>query len=228
MRVTPGLLGQLARPVLRALPRRALGAGAAAGLLLAALPRLTSADFDPRSATLLLRGAVLAFTLGLTFLLDDPARQVTAAVPTRRILRTALRTALVAPLAALWWTAVVLLIPAQARPPIGDITLEAAAAVVVALAASAASIRLTDEAEPGQRLAIALLATSMAAALLLPAEWGLFALPKDKWWAAGHDHWAFVLAGAVLVWAASGPEPVRRRRLRLTASRLGPSRLTPS
>ncbi|MFE2418695.1 ABC transporter [Streptomyces hokutonensis] len=218
MRVTTGVLGQLVRPVLRALPRRALGAGAVAGLLLAALPRLTSADFDPRSALLLLRGAVLAFALGLTFLLDDPARQVTVAVPTRRMLRAALRTALVAPLAALWWTAVVLLIPAQARPPVGDTTLEAAAAAVVALAASAAAIRLTDEAEPGQRLAIALLATSMAAALLFPESWGLFAMPKEKWWATGHDHWAFVLAGAALVWTACGPEPVRRRRLRLTPS----------
>ncbi|WP_427921029.1 ABC transporter [Streptomyces sp. cg40] len=218
MRVTTRVLGQLARPVLRTLPRRALGAGAGAGLLLAALPRLTSADFDPKSALLLLRGAVLAFAVGLTFLLDDPARQVTAAVPTRRMLRTALRTALVAPLAALWWTAAVLLIPAQARPPVGDTTLEAAAAAVVALAASAAAIRLTDEAEPGQRLAIALVATSMAAALLLPQEWGLFAMPKNKWWAVGHDHWAFVLAGAALVWAACGPEPVRRRRLRLTLS----------
>ncbi|WP_410099202.1 ABC transporter [Streptomyces sp. STR69] len=218
MRVTTGVLGQLARPVLRAMPWRALGAGAAAGLLLAALPRLTSADFDPRSALILLRGAVLSFALGLTFLLDDPARQVTVAVPTRRMLRAALRTALVAPLAALWWTAAVLLIPAQARPPVGDITLEAAAAALVALAASAAAIRLTDEAEPGQRLAIALLATSMAAALLFPESWGLFAMPKDKWWTTGHQHWAFVLAGAALVWASCGPEPVRRRRLRLTPS----------
>ena len=211
MRVTTGVVGQLVRPVLRALPRRALGAGAGAGLLLAALPRLLSDEPDPWTALLVLRGAALALALGLTFLLDDPARQVTVAVPTRRMLRAALRTALVAPLAALWWTAAVLLIPAQVRPPVGDITLEAGAAAVVALAASAAAVRLTDEAEPGQRVAIALLATSMASALLLPTEWGLFAAPKDKWWTPGHDHWAFVLAGAALVWAACGPEPVRRR-----------------
>jgi hypothetical protein len=209
--VTAGVVGQLVRPVLRALPWRALGAGAGAGLLLAALPRLLSDDPDPWTALLLLRGAALALALGLTFLLDDPARQVTVAVPTRRMVRGALRTALVAPLAALWWTAVVLLIPARVRPPVGDLTLEAGAAAVVALAASAAAVRLTDEAEPGQRVAIALLAASMAGTLLLPHEWGLFAAPKQKWWAPGHEHWAFVLAGAASVWAACGPEPVRRR-----------------
>ncbi|MET7484812.1 ABC transporter [Streptomyces sp. NPDC005538] len=204
------MLGQLVRPVLRALPRRALGAGTAAGLLLASLPRLLADHPNPWTALLVLRGAALVFALGLTFLLDDPARHVTAAVPTRRMVRGALRTALVAPLAALWWTAALLLIPAQARPPVGAITLEAAAAAVVALAASATAVRLTDEPEPGQRVAIALLATSMAAALLLPEHWGLFATPQDKWWTPGHQHWALVLAGAAAVWAGCGPEPVRR------------------
>lgn len=208
-----GASAQLVGPVLRALPRRALGAGAAAGLLLAALPRLLSAHPDPWTALLLLRGAALAFALGLTFLLDDPSRHVTAAVPTRRMVRGALRTALIAPLAALWWTAAVLLIPAQVRPPIGDITLEAAAAAVVALAASATAIRLTEEAEPGQRVAITLLATSMAAALFSPDHWGLLTVPASKNWAPGHDHWALILIGAAMVWAACGPEPVRRRRL---------------
>nr|WSY53708.1 ABC transporter [Streptomyces sp. NBC_00886] len=211
MRVNTGQLGQLVRPVARALPWRAVGAGAGAGLLLAALPRLTSAEPDPWIALLLLRGAALGLALGLTFLLDDPARHVTATVPTRRMVRGALRTALVAPLAALWWTAVVLLTPAQVRPPVGDITLEAAAAAVVALAASAAAVRLTDEAEPGQRVAIALLAASMAAALLLPDHWGLFTTPDNKNWAAGHDRWALILAASALVWAACGPEPTRRR-----------------
>ncbi|MFJ9634144.1 ABC transporter [Streptomyces sp. NPDC091280] len=218
MRVTTGVPGQLVRPVLRALPRRALGAGAGAGLLLAALPRLLSDHPNSWTALAVLRGAALCLALGLTFLLDDPARQVTAAVPTRRMLRAALRTALVAPLAALWWTAVVLLVPAEVRPPVGPLTLEAGAAALVALAASATAVRLTDEAEPGQRVAIALLATAMAAALLFPENWGLFAAPKDKSWAVGHDHWALVLAGAALVWTACGPEPLRRRRLRPTPS----------
>lgn len=221
---TPGRLGQLVRPVARALPWRAVGGGAVAGLLLAALPRLTSADPDPWTALLVLRGAALAFALGLTFLLDDPARHVTATVPTRRVVRAALRTALVAPLAALWWTAVVLLIPAEVRPPVGDITLEAAAATVVALAASATATRLTSEPEPGQRVAIALLATSMAAALFLPQSWGMFATPSDKNWAAGHDRWALVLVSAAALWAACGPEPLRRRRLlRTRRAQPGPS-----
>ncbi|MFJ3892728.1 ABC transporter [Streptomyces sp. NPDC090083] len=207
------LLAQLVRPVVRGLPWRALGAGAVAGLVLAALPRVTSSDPNPWVALLLLRGAALAFALGLTFLLDDPARQVTVAVPTRRMVRGALRTALAVPLAVLWWTAAVLLIPAKVRPPVGDITLEAAAAAVVALAASAAAVRLTDEPEPGQRVAVALLAASMGAALFLPTGWGLFATPDMKNWAPGHDRWVVVLVVAALTWAACGPEPVRRRRL---------------
>ncbi|MER7927514.1 ABC transporter [Streptomyces sp. NPDC096057] len=206
-------MAQLVRPVVRAMPWRALGAGAVAGLLLAALPRVASSDPNPWTALLLLRGAALAFALGLTFLLDDPARQVTVAVPTRRMVRGALRTALVAPLAVLWWTAAVLLIPAKVRPPVGDITLEACAAAVVALAASAAAVRLTDEAEPGPRVAVALLAASMAAALLLPADWGLFATPDTKNWAPGHNHWAMILTAAALAWSTCGPEPIHRRRL---------------
>ncbi|MFJ9245509.1 ABC transporter [Streptomyces sp. NPDC101776] len=220
-----GQLGQLVRPVARALPWRAVGGGAAAGLLLAALPRLTSSDPDPWMTLLLLRGAALAFALGLTFLLDDPARHVTATVPTRRMVRTALRTALVAPPAALWWTAAVLLIPAEVRPPVGDITLEAAAATVVALAASALATRLTPEPEPGQRVAIALLATSMAATLFIPQSWGLLTTPKDKNWAPGHDRWTLILLSATLLWAVCGPEPLKRHRglLRIRRARPEPT-----
>ncbi|MBK3580610.1 ABC transporter [Streptomyces sp. MBT65] len=215
-------MGQLVRPTARSLPWRAVGAGAAVGLLLAALPRLTSSDPDPWMTLLLLRGAALSFALGLTFLLDDPARDVTATVPTRRMVRATLRTALIAPSAALWWTATVLLIPPKVRPPVGDITLEAAAATVVALAASALATRLTPEPRPGQRVAVALLATSMAAALFVPRNWGLFATPKDKNWATGHDHWTLILLSAAIVWAACGPEPLRRHRGLLRVRRTRP------
>ncbi|MET7682717.1 ABC transporter [Streptomyces sp. NPDC005423] len=211
MRLTARVLTQLVRPVGRALPWRALGATGPVGLLLAALPRLLSSHPDPWSALVALRAAALALALGLAFVLDDPAREVTAPVPTRRTTRTALRVALVAPLAALWWTAALLLVPARVRPPVGDITLEAAAAAVLALAAANTAVRLTEEAEPGQRVAGGLLLVSLVAPLALPARWALFVLPTDKRWHTGHHHWALLLTGAALVWAVSGPEPLGRR-----------------
>jgi fluoroquinolone transport system permease protein len=210
VRVTTSVWGQLVGPVRRTLPWRALGAGGGVGLLFAGLPRLLSAQPDSWSALLALRAAALAFAMGLAFLLDDPARHVTAAVPTRRMLRGALRTALVAPVAALWWTAALLLVPTEVRPPVGDITLEAAATAVLTLAASAAAVRLTYEPEPGQRVAVGLLVSAVVAPILLPAHWALFVAVGDKRWGEGHERWALVLMGAAVVWAACGPEPVRR------------------
>ncbi|MFI6462964.1 ABC transporter [Streptomyces sp. NPDC050528] len=208
---TARVLTQLIRPVLRALPVRALGATAAVALLIAALPRLLSDEPNPWSALVALRAAALAFALGLAFLLDDPARDLMSSVPTRRILRTTLRVALVAPFAALWWTATVLLIPSEVRPPVGDMTLEAAAAAVLSLAAAATAVRFTAEPEPGQRVAAGFLVVALVSPLALPDAWGMYVSPPEKQWGAGHEHWAMVLVGAVLVWAACGPEPVRRR-----------------
>ena len=210
---TARVLAQLIRPVLRALPVRALGATAAVALLIAALPRLLSDEPDQWSALIALRAAALTFALGLAFVLDDPARDLTSSVPTRRILRTALRVALVAPFAAAWWTAAVLLVPSKIRPPVGDMTLEAAAAAVLSLAAAAAALRFTAEPEPGQRVAAGFLVIALVSPLALPNDWGMYVSPTEKPWGVGHDHWAMVLVGAGLVWAACGPEPVRRRVL---------------
>lgn len=208
---TTRVLAQLIRPVLRALPVRALGATAAVALLIAALPRLLSDEPDPWSALVALRAASLTFALGLAFVLDDPTRDLTSSVPTRRILRTTLRVALVAPFAVAWWTAALLLIPSKIRPPVGDMTLEAAAAAVLSLAAAATALRFTAEPEPGQRVAAGFLVIALVSPLALPDSWGMYVTPAEKQWGVGHDHWAMVLVGAALVWAACGPEPVRRR-----------------
>ena len=210
---TTRVLTQLIRPVLRALPIRALGATGAVALLIAALPRLLSDEPDPWSALVALRAAALTFALGLAFVLDDPTRDLTSSVPTRRILRTTLRVALVAPFAVACWTAAVLLIPSKIRPPVGDMTLEAAAAAVLSLAAAATALRFTTEPEPGQRVAAGFLVVALVSPLALPNDWGMYVSPTEKQWGVGHDHWAMVLVGAALVWAACGPEPVRRRLL---------------
>lgn len=210
---TARVLTQLIHPVLRALPVRALGVTAAVALLIAALPRLLADEPDPWSALVALRAAALTFALGLAFVLDDPTRDLTSSVPTRRILRTTLRVALVAPFAAAWWTAAVLLIPSKIRPPVGDMTLEAAAAAVLSLAAAGAALRFTAEPEPGQRVAAGFLVIALVSRVALPNDWGMYVSPTEKPWGVGHDHWAMVLVGAALVWAACGPEPLKRRRL---------------
>jgi len=157
-----GARGALVVAVARTVPWRAVGAGAVVGLLVVGLPRLSG----PLAAWLglpLLRAAALVFALGLTFLLDDPARRLTTPVPTRRWVRSGLRVALVAPVAALWWTAALALVPAPARPPIGAVTLEAAATAVLAVAAAAVAVRCTDEPEPGPSVAAGFLTLGLLA-----------------------------------------------------------------
>jgi hypothetical protein len=200
--------------VARTVPWRAVGAGAVVGLLVVALPRLLSGPPDPWPALTLVRAAALVFALGLAFLLDDPARRLTTPVPTRRWVRTGLRVALVTPVAALWWTAVLALVPAQVRPPLGAITLEAATTAALALAAAALAVRFADEPEPGPSVAAGLLTLAVVAPPLVPARWELFVAVGDPRWEAAHVGWAVLLGAAVLVWAGCGPEPLRRRELR--------------
>lgn len=209
-----GARGALVTAVARTLPWRAVGAGAVVGLLVVALPRLVSGPPDPWLGLGLLRAAALVFALGLAFLQDDPARRLTTPVPTRRWVRSGLRVALVAPVAALWWTAALALLPREARPPLGAVTLEAAATAALALAAAVLAVRFSDEPEPGPSVAAGLLTLAVLAPLLVPARWELFVAVGDPRWEAAHVRWAVLLGAAVLVWAGCGPEPLRRRALR--------------
>ncbi|MDQ1037180.1 fluoroquinolone transport system permease protein [Streptomyces sp. V3I8] len=195
--------------VWRTLPRRALMAAAAAGLLLACAPRMRSGPPAPWLGLFALRAAALAFALGLAFLLDDPARHLTAAVPVRRPVRIGLRVALVAPWAVLCWTAALLLVPARARPPVGALTLEAAATAVLALTAAALATRRRLTTEPGATISTWLLCTAAAAQLLLPHDWTLLVTPDDPRWSSTHTHWALLLAAVTAVGARACTEPIR-------------------
>ncbi|MDQ0749499.1 hypothetical protein QF034_003730 [Streptomyces africanus] len=214
----PRLTGELILPVCRTLPLGVLGTAGAAGLLLAALPRLTG-ETGERLSLHLLRAAVLAFALGLMFLLDDPARHTTATVPTPRPARIALRVALVVPATAAWWTAALLLVPPDLRPPVADLTLEAGAAFALAVAGAAAAVRCSETTRPGPRIAAALLTSAVLAALFWPGRWALFVPVEDDRWAAAHDRWAVVLGGAVLVGALGAVEPLRRWSWRVVPGR---------
>ncbi|KUN22483.1 ABC transporter [Streptomyces corchorusii] len=207
-RVIPALVV----PVWRTLPWRLLGAAGAVGLLVVGLPRLSGAHPDPWTALALLRSAALAFALGLAFLLDDPARHTTTPVPTGRAARTALRVALVAPVAAPWWTAVLLLAPGAHLPPAGAATLEAGAACVLALAAATVAVHRTDDPRPGPPAAIALLTAALLAPLAVSDRSVLFVGPRHPRWATAHEHWAWLPAGAVTVGCLALGEPLGRFR----------------
>ena len=209
-----GVTRALVAPVWRALPWRVLGAGGAVGLLLAGLPRLFYGDLNGWQALNLLRATALAGALGLAFLLDDPARHLTTPVPTRRALRQALRVGLVAPAVAVWWTTALLLVPAELRPPIADITLEAAATVALALAAAGAGVRFTQEPEPGPAAAAGLLVAAVLGPLLVPGRWALVVDVADARWGAAHERWGVLLVGAVAVWGVCAAE----RGVRLRAA----------
>ncbi|MEV8596593.1 ABC transporter [Streptomyces sp. NPDC052012] len=201
----------LVRPVARALPWRAIAAAGCLGLMLAGVARLMGDRTTEWQAVNVLRACALAFAMGLAFLLDDPARHTTAAVPNRRAVRHLLRAALVAPVAALWWTAALLLVPSDVRPPAAGITLEASAACALALAGAALAVRRGDSTRPGRSVAGALLTSAVLAVLLWPDRWELFVAPGQPAWAAAHDRWAVLLGAALAVWAACGAEPLRRR-----------------
>ncbi|MFJ4243282.1 ABC transporter [Streptomyces iakyrus] len=200
---------QLVLPVHRTVPWGTVGSAGTAGLLLAALTR--TGETAEGLSLYLLRAAILAFAVGLAFLLDDPARHTTGAVPTPRPVRVALRVALAVPAAAAWWTVALLLVPPGARPPVGDITLEAGAAFVLAVTGAAAAVRFSEVTRPGLPVAVGLLATAVLAMLFWPGRWALFVPVEDERWAAAHDRWGVVLAGAVVLCAVCAVEPVRRR-----------------
>ncbi|WP_329300454.1 ABC transporter [Streptomyces sp. NBC_00659] len=209
----------LVRPVWRGLPRWAVMTGAVLGLVLAGSSRTVSEEPDPWLCLNLLRAAALAFGLGLAFLFDDPARHTTATVPTRRPVRTGLRLVLVVPFMAVCWTAALFLIPVEGRPPMGAITLEAAAVMTLALTSGLIAVRHSGATEPGIAISAGLVGAFFAAAVLLPARWELFVGPSDPHWDDAHRRWAAVLVVVVLAGARSLGEPLRRRRTTVLARR---------
>ncbi|MFJ8946580.1 ABC transporter [Streptomyces sp. NPDC102395] len=194
----------------RSLPRRAPAAAGGTGLLLAASTRWPAEAPGEEGGLMLLRLIALTGAVGLAFLLDDPARHTTATTPLGRPLRAGLRLAMAVPLAALWWTAVLFAVPASARPPLGPVTLEAAATAVAAVALASAAIRFSDRAEVGKGTALCLGAAAVLTALV-PARWGLLALPGQPWWEETQTRWAAVLAVMLASAALCTPEPLRRR-----------------
>ncbi|WP_416976228.1 ABC transporter [Streptomyces sp. T028] len=205
------LLRSLVVPVWRTLPRRALTAAGVMGLLLTASTRLPDHAPDAELGMFVLRLTALTGALGLAFLLDDPARNTSAATPIARPVRTALRLAMTIPLTAVWWATALLLIPSPTRPPLLPVTLQAAAIIAAALALATVAVRFTDSPEVGRRTATRML-TATAVAILTPNRWGLLATPADPWWEPTQLRWAAVLGVTLAVCALWTPEPLGQGR----------------
>jgi fluoroquinolone transport system permease protein len=151
-------------------------------------------------------GAVLlAIWAGLS--VDDPAEATVEATPFPPLGRRALRLLLaLAALAACW---ALLLTRTLGVPPVGGVTLEAAALVAVALAAAAVASRLTADHQGGLAAAPAVLGLVLGA-IRLPRRLWLFPAPGDPGWTAAHGRWAAVVGVAVVVLLLASLDPGRR------------------
>lgn len=199
----------LVRPLLRTVPLVPLPAAALCGLLVLSL------DGDPVTQ---LRLAAIALCAGAAFTLDDAAATITESAPTSRLFRRLLRVALVAPLAAGLWTA---LLAYAGEDPRTAVTVELAALLGVTLAAAALAVPFVPDGRSGLAATPAVLVFVALAALALPDGWTLFASgPNDPVWVSSHGRWAAVLVFGLLGFLHASRDPGRRPlRRRLLARR---------
>jgi hypothetical protein len=207
--------GLLIKPLARTLRWSALIAmGVAASLLVF----MTTGDTADRTANLgerilALRLAAVLIAFGVAFVLDDPAADSTAHLPTQPLYLRALRAAVAAPAVAVaWWVALASpRTPVEGFPvPVAALTVELCALAVAVLALSAIAVRFVPERLGGVAAAPTLLGV-VGAAVLLPARFGLFpGNPADPAWHGADVRWRFVLAGAVLALVMASRDPGRR------------------
>ena len=179
----------------------------------------------------LVRIALFALALGLSFLFDDPAAEMTRAMPTSLLARRFTRSVLIVG-PWLFSGALVLIIASSGfervfridldKPldpsafPLDRFVLEAATLAVCSFAfAATASIR--EAQKPGQTASRAFLA-GFALSWLLPPRLAIWTLPSEVRWQAGYLAWSIVgcFACAVAVWVSADMRwPVKTRRRRL-------------
>jgi len=202
----------LLRPTLRAVPWISVAAGALLGLILVAVPA-SLVELEPRGWATVLRLAAVAGAVGAAFLLDDPADRTTVVMPTPRLLRRAVRVALLLPLLALWWAAALLALRALAGAaqvdglPLAGLTVEAVALLAAAIAIAALAGGTGDGGVTG---AVGVLAGALLACLP-PRPYALVLEPADPAWDGVHGMWALVIAAALIAFAVAGRDPGAQR-----------------
>lgn len=182
---------------------------------------------------LVLRIGALLLCMGSAFILDDPTEDTVGHVPTPLLLRRGLRVVLVLPVVALAWAALVRLagdVPIRdgGPLPVGDLTLEGATLLLIALSAACLGARLTSD-RLGGVVAAPIVLACVAAAMFLPADHKLILSSiSDPRWDHVHDLWRFVLLGAGLAFLFLNRSSGSYRTLsRLRATKAVPSRLGP-
>jgi hypothetical protein len=217
------LVGAMVRPAARSARwQPMLAAGALGGILAFVQTRDPCARsgappcLDPSARLTALRVAALLLAVGAAFLLDDPAEESTAHLPTPRWLVRALRVALALPAMALVWAATVrVALPPRPDPspyPVGALTLEAGALVAAGLAIAAAAAALVPEGLGGVAAGPVVLAL-VGAALLLPERFQPFVGPAHPRWRDAHEQWALAGAAALALLAWASRDRWRRRWL---------------
>ncbi|GAA4096699.1 pectinacetylesterase family protein [Nonomuraea soli] len=211
----------LLRSTARAITWWPLLIGAALGPAILLVPTALDATLTATHVTTLTRIAATCLALGAAFVLDDPAARSTPTVPTSRLARNLLRTALAVPIAVLSWALTLSLASAGDAPlaagalpaaalPVGALTLEAAALLAIALALATLAQRRNTDGHAGVVAAPATL-TLAGAAWLLPHPVALTLSPGDPSWTQSHHRWAVVLAAALILFLWSGYEGRSRR-----------------
>lgn len=207
----------VAGPTARAARRAPFLAAAGAGLAIVAVPAAMSVTLAPDNLAMLLRFAVVSIAVGVVFLLDDPAKPTTAATPAPPWLTTAVRVAGALAAASVWWAAAVAVTLTGAQDgtgeqvPLGGLSLEAAAIVMVALALAVVSWRRAERGV-GSTGAVPALLALLTAGALLPGNLHLLVNVDSAQWTAVHQRWAVLLALAVVAVpvGATARWPLRR------------------
>ncbi|HWC13357.1 MAG TPA: hypothetical protein VG929_02035 [Actinomycetota bacterium] len=178
---------------------------------------------------LVLRVAALLLCIASAFVLDDATEETIGHVPTPLLMRRGLRIALLLPLVASTWIGVVnvagdVAVRDGGPMPAGDLTLEAATLLAIALCASCVGARLASDRVGGIAAAPIVLGLVAVALFLPPDQKMILGSPSDPRWADAHEWWraALVSAAVVFLWVNRSPgsyRAVARRRALKSAPR---------
>ena len=170
---------------------------------------------DPFQAIDVLRRAGVFLALGTAFFMDDPAAVTVASMPATLLARRSLRLAIGLSVVVSVWAAVVGYVAVRMNGgglPVGALTLETGAALMVGFAVAAVAISNGYAGGPSGAVSLFLLSWLMP---LIPARWSLVAgAPGDADWSAAHLRWGVVLVVATATTLALSLDPARRRIFR--------------
>lgn len=217
--MAPAQLILAVRPVARSVRWAPLVAGAAGGVLLVLLAR--PRQVGPAATLGALRLAAFLLAAGAAFALDDQAASTVAPAPLPLAARRGLRLAVVLLPAGVGWALIVslavLVAPgAQAAPPLGALTVEAAAMVAVSLAAAAVAGPRAPDGLGGAAGGPVLMLLVLASLFTQPHWPDVVTLlpfgPSDPQWSPAHARWGALGVAAVTAIGVTSLDPARRSR----------------